>query len=611
MGISVASARSDEPSDPTRPGSSGSFIWSQITYLVSTVPGAVAGLALASVLAGAAEAGILALLAQSALLLVDHASRVHLGLGPVRWNATLGTMLGLGIVLALIRLALAIVISFVPAWIATGTQARLRGELFDAFTCASWDLQSRDREGHLQELLTSHVYQATQGYTTAVQLVVAALTLLVLVATAVALNALAALGILVIAVGLSVLLRPLGTLGNRRGRELSRGWLAYAGGVNEAVRLAEEAHVFGAQESQRDHLNELIRAFRRPNLQTQWLALGVPGAYQAFIYLLLLLGLTGLDALGTGHIATLGAVVLLLVRSGAYGQQIQAAVQNLRQSQPYVDRLRDAARRYRASAPIVGMRPLDAIRTLTFAAVSFAYDRGQPALSNVDFDVTAGEAIGIIGPSGAGKSTLVQILLGLRVPGSGRYLVNGLSASDFNREDWRRHFAYVPQEPRLLHASVSDNIRFFRHIDDAAIERAARLAGIHEDVIGWPAGYDTIIGPRADAVSGGQQQRVCLARALAGDPQVLVLDEPTSALDPHAEALIQESLLGLKGHLTLFIVAHRMARLDVCDRVMVMVSGRLDAFDHVAQLSTTNPYYRSSVARFSPVPHGEAASHRR
>src|SRR6185437_5687028 len=137
-----------------------------------------------------------------------------------------------------------------------------------------------------------------------------------------------------------------------------------------------------------------------------------------------------------------------------------------------------------------------------------------------------------------------------------------------------------------------DNIRFFREIDTEGVERAAKLARIHEDVMSWPKGYDTIVGPRADAVSGGQQQRICLARALAARPEVLVLDEPTSALDPHSETLIGESLTALKHELTLFIIAHRMSTLDICDRVMVIVDGRLVAFDTRALLETQNAYYR-------------------
>ena len=155
--------------------------------------------------------------------------------------------------------------------------------------------------------------------------------------------------------------------------------------------------------------------------------------------------------------------------------------------------------------------------------------------------------------------------------------------------------AYVPQEPRLLHGTVADNIRYFRDLDDDAVERAGRLARIHDDIMGWSDGYETTIGPRADAVSGGQQQRICLARALVTEPEVLVLDEPTSALDPHSESLIQESLVGLKGQMTLFIVAHRMSTLDVCDRVMVVVDGKLDAFDTIALLQQNNYYYRSAT----------------
>ena len=120
----------------------------------------------------------------------------------------------------------------------------------------------------------------------------------------------------------------------------------------------------------------------------------------------------------------------------------------------------------------------------------------------------------------------------------------------------------------------------------------------------WSHGYDTLIGPRADAVSGGQQQRICIARALAANPEVLVLDEPTSSLDPQSESLLQQSLLGLKGEITLFIVAHRISTLDMCDRVMVIPNGRLEAFDTINNSSkrtrtTGTPLRSPPVCRHS------------
>ncbi len=128
------------------------------------------------------------------------------------------------------------------------------------------------------------------------------------------------------------------------------------------------------------------------------------------------------------------------------------------------------------------------------------------------------------------------------------------------------------------------------------MDEAARLARIHDDIVSWSDGYATIVGPRADAVSGGQQQRICLARALVARPEVLILDEPTSALDPHSESLIQESLSALREELTLFIIAHRMSTLDICDRVMVILDGRLVAFDTAQGLRDENAYYRSASA---------------
>jgi ATP-binding cassette, subfamily B, bacterial len=569
-------------------------IWSRLRPLFGERRSTVVALAVSSVLSGLTEAGILAVVAQVAAALVDGTTRVHTHLGPLHIDAKVGALLAIAIALAVIRLALQVPISLLPARIAADVQAGLRKELFDAFTRASWAVQSRDREGHLQEIMTSQILQATQGALQATILVTALCTFVILVISALALNVAVALVVLTACVALFGLLRPLNALGGRRARALSQAQMNYANGIGEAVRVAEETQVFGVAAAQRSRIDSLTFAARDHFFHTQLLARLIPNMYQSLIYLIIVGGLTGLYVAGSGDVASLGAVVLLLVRAGAYGQQIQGSYQYVRQAQPFVERLQEVERLYLASSPAVGAQSLPRVQTLTFESVSYAYRSGRPALSDISFEVLGGETVGVVGPSGAGKSTLVQILLQLRSPDHGRYLVNGMPAGEFACEDWQTRVAYVPQEPRLVHASVAENIRYFRSLDDDAIEHAGRLARIHDDVIGWPNGYDTIVGPRADAVSGGQQQRICLARALAAQPEVLVLDEPTSALDPRSESLIQDSLMALMGDVTLFIVAHRMSTLDICSRVMVIVDGKLEAFDTAALLQSKNSYYRSA-----------------
>ncbi len=535
------------------------------------------------------------MVAQVAAALVDRATRVHATVGPFNIDVTVGDLLIVACALAIIRLALQIPISLLPARIAADVQARLRNKLFDAFTRASWAVQSREREGHFQEMMTSQVIQASQGALQATTLLTALLTTLVLIASSLALNVGAAGVVLGAAILLFVCLRPLNALGHRRARSLSQAQMQYASGIGEAVRVAEETQVFGVASAQRNQIGRLVDVAQDLFYRTQMLGRLIPNMYQSMIFLILVAGLAGLYVAGSGHVASLGAVVILLVRAGTYGQQIQGSYQFVRQALPFVERLEEAEGRYVASSPMSGERPLTKVDSLTFENIFFEYRSSQPVLSDISFDVVSGEAVGIIGPSGAGKSTLVQILLQLRTPDHGRYLVNGVPAEQFVRDDWYRRVAYVTQEPRLVHASVADNIRYFRELDDDAVERAGRLARIHDDIMDWPEGYATIVGPRADAVSGGQQQRICLARALAAQPEVLVLDEPTSALDPRSATLIQDSLIALKGDVTLFIIAHRMATLDMCDRVMVVVGGQLEAFDTIALLQRHSSYYRSAT----------------
>jgi ATP-binding cassette, subfamily B, bacterial len=566
--------------------------------------GTVVALAICSIISGFTEATILALIAQIATAAVKGQTHLHIKLGPVHVNSSIGTLFAVAFALTIVRIALQAPLAILPARIASDVQARLRRSLFGAFTRASWATQSMDREGHLQETMTSQVLQATVGAMQATQLVIAGFTFLVLMGSALALNVVAAIVVLVAALVLFGLLRPLNVIGQRRAAALSRAQLAYAGGISEAGRLAEDTQVFGVAAAQRKRVGVLIDTAGELFYQAQVVGRLAPSLYQSVIYLVLIAGLFAINSQGSAHVGSLSALVLLIVRAGTYGQQVQGAYQGLRQSLPFIERVQDAQSRYLDSSPVHGERRLPKVQMLAFESVSFAYRPDQPVLSEISFEVVGSEAVGIIGPSGAGKSTMVQILLQLRSPREGRYLVNGVPAADFVRDDWHKRVAFVPQEPRLVHATVAENIRYFRDLDNDAVERAGRLARIHDDIMGWPQGYETIVGPRVDAVSGGQQQRICLARALAARPEVLVLDEPTSALDPHSETLIQESLTALKSELSLFIVAHRMSTLDICDRVMVIVGGRLVAFDTKPLLQSENSYYRTASLLAAGAPGG-------
>jgi ABC-type multidrug transport system fused ATPase/permease subunit len=547
---------------------------------------AAVGLIVGSLAAGLAESTILALVAHSATAMVDGSDDVTASLGPFTLDARISIVLAVAGLLGAVRLGLQVGLAYLPARMVADTQAELRHRLFDRYSEASWDLQAEERDGHLQELLTNQVAAATQALLMATTLVSAGLAFLTLVLAAFLLGPIVAVLVLAVAICLSALLRPLAKRGRQFATRLSRAQISYAERVGASVRLAEETYAFGVAAAERDRLRDEANVVRHHFMRTQFTTRLTYGLYQGLVILLLVGGLAGLLIADTGRIAALGSVVLILVRASSYGQQAQVAWQSVQQAAPFLDRLADAEERYESSPGPTGTRPFPPAGVLRFSAVSFAYRHDRPVLDAVDLDVEPGEVLGIVGPSGAGKSTLVQLLLRMRVPTAGRLELAGIPFDEISLDDWHRHVSYVPQEPRLLHATVSDNIRFTRDLDDDLVERAARLAHIHDDIVAMPDGYSTIIGQRADAVSGGQRQRICLARALAAHPDMLVLDEPTSALDAASEAQIQASLAELRGSLTMFIVAHRPSLLEICDRVIRVDGGtaRVELAPHASRV---------------------------
>jgi ABC-type multidrug transport system fused ATPase/permease subunit len=568
----------------------------QLRMLCGDRTGPAAALVVASILAGLAEASVLALLAEVAAAMVQGAHKLSTDIGPARLDMSLGTALALAIALAFARLLLGLVIARLPARIAADVQARWRRELFDAFAGASWAVQSRDREGHLQELMTNQVNQAMQAALQVVASLSGGAIFLALVAAAFVLNPLLALIIFVTAFCLFWLMRPISRLGRSAAKDLSQTSMNYAAELSEMVRLSEDAHVFGAGNAYRKRMGDWIETGRRDYFRYQWTGGLVRNIYQSLVMVLIVLGLTGLYLASASNVAALGAVVLMLVRATSYAQQFQGGFHALNQVLPYTERLEAATQRYRASAPPSGNLSVPPIESITFDDVSFAYRPDRKALRGVSFNVSAGEAIGIVGPSGAGKSTLIQLLLQLREPDDGRYLINGLPAGSLRQSDWHQTVAYVAQESRVMHGTVADNIRFFRELDDAAVQRAASLAHIHDEIMQLPSGYDPVISQVGDAVSGGQRQRICIARALAGEPQVLVLDEPTSALDMASEVAVRAALQELQGQITMFVAAHRLSALRNCNRVLVLAHGSVEAFASADELERNNAFYQVASA---------------
>ena len=240
-------------------------------------------------------------------------------------------------------------------------------------------------------------------------------------------------------------------------------------------------------------------------------------------------------------------------------------------------------------------RPLPAPQGgIRFENVTFGYNRHEPVLKNVSFEVRPGEHIGIVGKSGSGKTTIVNLLARFYDADEGRALIDGQNVADIKMDDLRKAVGVVLQEPFLFRGTIYANVIYGRR--DATPEEvmaASKAANAHKFIMRHPLGYDTYIGERGSGLSGGERQRISIARAILYNPRILILDEATSNVDTESEQLIQEALVRVTAGRTTIAIAHRLSTLKNSDRILVVDKGQIvEQGTHEELLALGGLYFR-------------------
>lgn len=383
--------------------------------------------------------------------------------------------------------------------------------------------------------------------------------------------------------------------------------------VAEAQATGEAAHQFG--ENARIAA-ELVRSQGMMDVMTdRWIegrgkaldqtmtAVDLTGAFSTFTRAVRLALQSLVLALGAWLVLrndlTAGAMIATSILLG----RALAPIEQIIGRWPQISRARSGWRQLTAflddtEKPQVQTRLPRPSGALEMKGVTVTTGPGQPpVLYNLSFALTPGEALGVIGKSGSGKTTIAKTILGLINPTIGEVRLGGALISQYTSADLGRHIGYLPQDPVLITGTIAENIaRMARNADSHAVVRAAQKAKVHDLILSLPKGYDTRVENNKIGLSGGQRQRIALARALFGEPMLLVLDEPNSALDQDGSEALNAAVRQMKSEgRTVIIMTHRPVAISECDKLMVVEGGRISA------LGARNEVLRATVRNVDDV----------
>ena len=393
---------------------------------------------------------------------------------------------------------------------------------------------------------------------------------------------------------------------NRLGLERAHANLKRFQMAGDAVGGIKDVKILGLEQAYLDR-------FRKPALAVAEIDAETSAIGEVPRYLLEAIGFGGMLlfvivmlASGSGDLGKvlpiLGVYAFAGLRLFPSLQQVYGSFTSLRFARPTLDRLHADLMEARSSGGGIPTgaepAPLGLQRALELADVEFAYPRAErAALRGLDMTIPARTTVGLVGGTGAGKTTVVDLVLGLLEPQGGEIRVDGVPIGRENRRAWQRAIGYVPQAIFLTDESVAANIAFGlppEQVDRAAVERAARVAELHDFVMTeLPQGYDTPVGERGVRLSGGQRQRIGIARALYHDPDVLIMDEATSALDNLTERAVMDAVHNLGHAKTIILIAHRLSTVRACDTIFMMERGQVVAQGSYDELIAANQTFRA------------------
>lgn len=477
--------------------------------------------------------------------------------------------------LFLLRAVAVVIFGYVRGWVVTDYLCEESEDMLRRTMLASWPFLLKQKIGALHNTLARDIQRSASLLEVQGQIIQSFGGFLMYLLVAVNISPTMTVYTLGGAAVLLLVVRPFLLRTQRMGQEMAQTEKSLAQFLTEHITGMKSIKAAGVERPALRAGNAFLRSMRKLSLKMTLVRAVSASLFQPFSLLFVIALFAATYKTPGFSIISFAAALYLIQKIFTYLESGQSALQSLSELLPYADNVSQWKEKLGAHREEVtrGGNAFSFEKSIVLKDVSLAYTQERPVLSGATITIEKGSVTGLIGPSGAGKTSVADLLLRLFAPNSGEVLVDGVSVDDIGLDAWRHSIGYVSQDVFLFNGTIEENIRLYRNLSKEAIVTAAKQAHVYDFISSLPDGFETVVGDRGVMLSGGQRQRIVLARALVGNPALLVLDEATSALDHESERLIQEAIHALRGTTTVFVIAHRPSTIATADAIVVLDRG--------------------------------------